>query len=203
MEVMAKWDYVMRADAAAPLLFAVWLDSLSTRAMAQAAGDKAADLKRMGITSMDLPMVLTRVKEPGGDELLTGSFAAAAAVVRDRYGSDPARWNWGNVHTAPFRHPLAGSFDLPEVRRAGHGTTVFLTAGAGLKQQHGASFREVLDLANWDNSVATNVPGQSGQPGSPFYGNLLPLWERGEYFPLSYSRAAVEKATAHILWLKP
>ena len=36
--------------------------------------------------------------------------------------------------------------------------------------------------------MATNVPGQSGQPGSPFYGNLLPLWERGEYFPLAYSR---------------
>ena len=70
---------------------------------------------------------------------------------------------------------------------------MFLTAGANLKQQHGASFREVLDLANWDNSVATNVPGQSGQPGSPFYGNLLPLWEKGEYFPLLYSRAAVEK----------
>jgi penicillin amidase len=202
-DVMSKWDYVMRADAAAPLLFAVWLDSLSTRALAQALGDKAAGLKRSGVTSMDLPMLMQRVREPGADELLTGSFAAAAQVVRDRYGADPRRWNWGDVHTAPFRHPLAHAFDLPEVRRAGHGTTVFLTAGAGLKQQHGASFREILDLADWDNSVATNVPGQSGQPGSPFYGNLLPLWERGEYFPLAYTRAAVERATAHVLWLRP
>ena len=95
LDVMSKWDYVMRADAAAPLLFAVWLDSLSTRAMAQAAGDKAAELKRMGITSMELPMVLTRVKEPGGDELLTGSFAAAATVVRDRYGCRPGALELG------------------------------------------------------------------------------------------------------------
>ena len=37
--------------------------------------------------------------------------------------------------------------------------------------------------------MVTNVPGQSGQPESPFYGNLLPLWDRGEYFPLVYTRA--------------
>ena len=44
----------------------------------------------------------------------------------------------------------------------------------------GASYREILDVADWDRSVATNVPGQSGQPESTFYGNLLPLWDRGE-----------------------
>jgi penicillin amidase len=98
---------------------------------------------------------------------------------------------------------VARAFDLPDARRGGHHTTVNLTAGANLRQSHGASFREILDFADWDNSVATSVPGQSGQPGSSFYGNLLPLWEKGEYFPLLYSRAAVEKNTAHVLWLRP
>lgn len=203
LDVMAKWDYVMRADGAAPLLFAVWIDSLASRAFTQAVGGKAGLLRSAGVGGLDLPVLMARVREPGGDALLTGSFAAAAAVVRDRFGADPARWKWGDVHTAPFRHPLARAFDLRDARRGGHGTTVGLTAGANLRQSHGASFREILDFADWDNSVATNVPGQSGQPGSPFYANLLPLWERGEYFPLSYSRKAVEKATAHVLWLKP
>ena len=59
--------------------------------------------------------------------------------------------------------------------------------------------------ANWttDNSVATNVPGQSGQPGSEYYDNLLPLWEAYRYFPLVYSRAAVERETKHLLVLEP
>ncbi len=203
LDLMSNWDYVMRADGAAPLLFAVWIDSLASRAFTQAVGDKAAGLRRAGVGGLDLPMLLARVRETGGDSLLSESFAAALAVVSDRWGADPGRWKWGDVHTASFRHPLARAFDLPDVKRSGHGTTVFLTAGANLRQSHGASFREVLDLADWDNSVATSVPGQSGQPGSPFYGNLLPLWERGEYFPLAYSRGAVEKATAHLLWLKP
>ena len=44
---------------------------------------------------------------------------------------------------------------------------------------------------------------RSGQPGSEYYGNLLPLWAEGKYFPLVYSRAAVERETAHLLWLLP
>jgi penicillin amidase len=89
------------------------------------------------------------------------------------------------------------------VARGGDGNTVNATPGIGWLQTHGASFREILDLANWDNSVATSVPGQSGQPGSEYYGNLLPLWSAGDYFPLVYSRPAVEEATAHLLTLTP
>ena len=54
------------------------------------------------------------------------------------------------------------------------------------RQVHGASYRQVFDLADWDRGLATSTPGQSGQPGSPHYGDLLPLWAEGEYFPLAY-----------------
>ena len=58
------------------------------------------------------------------------------------------------------------------------------------RQVHGATYRHLLDLADWDRGLATSAPGQSGQPGSPHYADLLPLWARGEYFPLVFSRAA-------------
>jgi penicillin amidase len=60
-----------------------------------------------------------------------------------------------------------------------------------------------MDVADWDRSVVTNVPGQSGQPESEFYSNLLPLWDRGEYFPMLYSRAKVDQNTAHKLTIRP
>jgi penicillin amidase len=53
----------------------------------------------------------------------------------------------------------------------------------------------VIDVGNWDNSRAVNYPGQSGNPESPHYRDLAPLWQRGEYVPLLYSRKAVEDAT--------
>jgi hypothetical protein len=31
----------------------------------------------------------------------------------------------------------------------------------------------------------------------------LPLWGEGKYFPLLYSRSAVERGTAHLLRLTP
>ena len=60
---------------------------------------------------------------------------------------------------------------------------------------NGPSVRVVLDVGNWDNSRAVNHPGQSGDPESPHYRDLAPLWSEGTYFPLLYSRSAVVRAT--------
>jgi penicillin amidase len=202
-EAMRQWDYVMRKEGAAPLLFAAWLDSLSRRIFEQETGPHAGALRAAGVSSLEMPVLLALARDPARAPLLVQSFEAAVAALRDRFGTDLSRWNWGTIHVAQFRHPLSRAWDLPDATRGGHGTTPYMTAGPDLRQAHGASFREVLDLADWDNSTVTSVPGQSGQPGSPFYGNLLPLWERGEYFPLVFSRPAVERATAHLLWLIP
>jgi penicillin amidase len=51
--------------------------------------------------------------------------------------------------------------------------------------------------------VAINVPGQSGQPGAKHFDDLLPLWSEGRYFPLKFSRAAVDEVTTDILTLEP
>jgi len=71
------------------------------------------------------------------------------------------------------------------------------------EQTSGASYREIFDLADWDQSVAINVPGQSGQPGSKHFDDLLALWRSGQYFPLRYSRDAVDAVTTDLLILQP
>jgi penicillin amidase len=67
----------------------------------------------------------------------------------------------------------------------------------------GASVRMVLDTGNWDNSVAINTPGESGDPFSPHYRDLFPLWAAGDYVPLLFSRAAVEREAETVLMLSP
>jgi penicillin G amidase len=101
---------------------------------------------------------------------------------------------WGQQHTRAFPHPLLRAFDLGPVERSG---------GAGTVEADGATYREILDVANWDRSLAINVPGQSGQPGSPYYDTLLKMWAGNEYFTLAFSPAAVKGASAHRLTLKP
>jgi penicillin amidase len=61
----------------------------------------------------------------------------------------------------------------------------------------------VVDVGNWDNSRAVNHPGQSGDPDSPHYRDLAPLWSAGEYFPLLYSRKAIEGALETRIRLVP
>jgi penicillin amidase len=66
----------------------------------------------------------------------------------------------------------------------------------------GATYREIIDFSNLDGSVATNAPGQSGRPGSPFYGNLIESFSNQEYFPLSWSRQAVDANARYRLVLR-
>jgi penicillin amidase len=61
----------------------------------------------------------------------------------------------------------------------------------------------VVDVGGWDNSRAVNYPGQSGNPDDPHYRDLAQMWLNGEYFPLLYTREAVDKATETRILLTP
>lgn len=126
--------------------------------------------------------------------LANAGLVKALDKLKETQAPDSSTWRWGRMHTRPFPHPFVAGYDLPSVERDG---------GAGAVMADGASYREIMDTADWDRSVVTNVPGQSGQPESEFYGSLLPLWDKGEYFPMLYSRAKVDQNTSHKLTLKP
>lgn len=144
------------------------------------------------------------------DALLSEALVAARRELEGRLGMDASKWTWGALHQMHFRHPLyrlpgaEGQFDLGPMPRPGDGYTVNATGvGEDWEQVAGASYREIMDTGNWDRSVAVNTPGQSGRPGTPHYADLLPLWDSGRYFPLAYSRQAVDKATVSRLTLEP
>ena len=109
-------------------------------------------------------------------------------------GNDRTQWRWGRLNMATFDHPVAAAYDQIVVEKSG---------GAGTVYSNGATFREIFDMADWETGISTTSPGQSGQPGSPYYGDLIESWADGEYFPLAYGRAAVEEVAVHRLVLKP
>ncbi len=144
------------------------------------------------------------------NQLLADTLKSAGHELEKALGPDPSAWSWGKLHTVRFRHPLdlqsGGApdlLDLGPLPRPGDEYTVNATGTGGdsWEQVSGASYREILDTADWDQSVAINTPGQSGQPGSPHYSDLLYRWDAGQYFPLLYSRKAIESATTDRLTL--
>ena len=70
-------------------------------------------------------------------------------------------------------------------------------------QQYGATFRMLVDVGAWDDSVAMNSPGQSGDPASPHYRDLFDAWARDESFPLLFSRDRIEAVTEQRILLRP
>ena len=131
------------------------------------------------------------VATPGREDV-EARLRVALGTLTATQGPDRAGWRWGRMHTRAFPHPFVTAFDLPAVERAG---------GAGTVAADGATYREILDASDWDRSLTINVPGQSGQPTSPYYSNLLQEWAENRYFPMVYSRAAVNRAAAHRLRL--
>jgi penicillin G amidase len=144
------------------------------------------------------------------DKIVHDTLTAAYSEFESR-GANSSALTWGDLHTVLFQHSLDQLFNLKSLldvgpfRRPGDGTTVDATwpAPQTFNQTGGASYREIFDLSDWENSVAVNAPGESGQPESPHYKDLAPLWRDGKYFPLAYSRQAVEKVTVDRLELLP
>lgn len=123
----------------------------------------------------------------------TGLREAIAKLERSQ-GADWGAWRWGRINRSAFPHPLVSAYDLPAVERDGGGGTV---------NAIGSVYRLITDFSDLDRSLVTIGPGESGQPGSPYYGNLLKSWSDRQLFQLAFSRPAVDAHTKHRLVLKP
>jgi penicillin amidase len=201
MRALESWDFHMSKDAHAPMVFEAWSSELARLAAgAIYPRDVAAALRNRVSWS-----VVDSVLRAGGrgDTLAVVALDSAVAMLKRRLGPNEERTPWGALHVVEFTHPIAPAFDLAPLARGGDANTVMATGGANFRQTAGASYREIIDLGNFDNSVAINVPGQSAQPESPHYADLLPRWANGQYFPLVYSRKRVEAETRHVLRLEP
>lgn len=136
----------------------------------------------------------------------------ATTEIEKLLGKDRSTWTWGALHRTELRHPvLSGRPEIPlqwgallPSPRSGSGDTVGLTGyDENFNAVMGSSFRMVVDVGSWDNTRVINSPGQSGDPRSSHYSDLLHLWAAGETFQLAYSRAAVESVADHRIILRP
>ena len=190
---LLEWNAAVTADSSAAAIYEVWISKLPEAVF-------GADLGRR----TDLLMLLKTLESVPHPKALKDTLAATLRQLREEQGTDMERWQWGRLHQIDFPHPLnADQFHRGPLARPGDGFTVNATSGTGFQQTSGASYREILDLADWDRSVTTNAPGESGDPSSPHYSDLLADWAAGKYHPLPFTRKAVEAATTERITLAP
>jgi penicillin amidase len=121
-------------------------------------------------------------------------------------------WTWGTLHRVRFAGELARIADLAELFTGGEAPWGGdeQTVCQGMYEPGGdyqavviPSWRQIVDLSDLDASVGTHTVGQSGNPASPHFNDLFPLWSTGQYHPLPFTRQAVEAATESRLHLLP
>lgn len=204
--LLRDWDGVESADSGPAALFEVWRKRhLGPAFVAATVPPEAARL----ISQPDTTVLLDALEHPADprarDRLLLDTLGAAYTEVRGLLGDDPGAWRWGDLQHSMFRHPLEGELTVGPLPRGGSEHTINASTYDTTTFEHtsGPSFRMVLDVGNWDASLAVNTPGQSGNPDSPHYRDLAERWRSGQYVPLLYSRAAVERNAEQRILLVP
>ena len=223
-DFLTDWNFKLEAGSGPAALFEVWwMLHLKPAIFSTLVPDPAV---RLLLAPGDIDTMLTLLERPdhrfgdrpamARDKMLCETLAAALADCRKRLGNDHCQWAWGQLHKAYFEHastrlglqpdgtpenawdvgplPLGGSRSTP--MHAGYRMSDFrVTAGA--------SVRLVMDVGDWDNSFCVNAPGQSGDPRSPHYADLAPVWAAGHYVPLLYSPERIAEETETVIRLVP
>ena len=207
--MLRGWDGVLEPDSSAGALFMIWLE----RHLVPALKARLLPAEPDTLASMHYRGILKLMDIPENAGLVTATLDAAYAETASVLGDDPNDWAWGSIHHTVFAHPLqhladpdlAAQMALTPYPRGGASFTTNNTGSFNttLKVNAGASYRQVIDVGNWDASTMTNAPGQSGDPRSPFYDNLLKGWAEDGAFPLLYSREKILEHREFTITLKP
>lgn len=220
LALLKGWDARMAAESPQAALMVVWKIRHLRSAWREAVlGPEAAK----AVATVDMNEMLLGLERPDArlgptpaakrDQLLTASLKSAWEEMEKLQGAEPAMWQWGKFHFNLNEHAFAQAVDdATRVRInvgpiAKHGSEYTpnqsVPRPADYRQTNGPSARIVVDVGNWDNSRAINHPGQSGNPDSPHYRDLAPMWRDGQYFRLAYTRKAVEAVTERVIRLEP
>ncbi len=218
IEMLLSWDYILDEDSVEAAIYTAWFRRLRDNIWNLMVPESGRSiLPRPSIKALTDALArpderLGSDPEAGRNDLLIRSLEQGIKDLQERLGKDLNHWQYGQekFHHVLIQHALSEAVN-DEIRSAidvgphpggGSGYTVNMT-GSGYNQRSGASFRIIADCSDWDNSLGTNCPGQSGDPENPHYKDLFEPWAKGQYFPIYFSRGKIESAAESILFLKP
>jgi penicillin amidase len=204
LDRLGSWDGMVLRGKSEPLIFNAWLRQIASGLVADELGPLAGGYRRTD------PLFIQHVLEherawcddistPARETCTSVLSAALTRALEDlgqRFGPDMSRWRWGDAHIAEFRNralsplPLIGGFANIEIATNGdtftlnRGTTRRFLRRNPFAHGHGATLRAIYDFADLDRSRFIQPTGQSGNPLSPHYRDLIETWRDGGYLTM-------------------
>ncbi len=213
---LAGWNFHYDANLLAPTLFESWFDSCYTATWDEITalekhrknGPSTDDLNRnrsnkiellypeawrfIEILQTDSASIFfdhptTPLRETARDIVLE-SFKQAQQYFKQNPGKRVA---YGESKGFVLKHlGQIDAFSRLDLKLGGH-----RTAPNAISKSNGPSWRMIVELDDVVHALGVYPGGQSGNPGSRFYDNMVDTWASGNYYDLLFLKSADENST--------
>ncbi len=223
IDTLSHWDFRMDPSLIAPSLFEFFRLCLRKNLFADDLGDLYDEMYYMTceyyiykLVSGEMDKWVDNINTPQVetfDDIVFDSFRDGIEMLSKQYGRNPARWQWGKIHTTKLTHPLGSVKIVGSLFRlnskgfptggSDHTVCPYFSFKPGFKVAMGASIRHIFNTANWDQSLSVLPGGISGVPGNEFYLSQAETYFDGKFYSDLFSEEAVQNAAKYRLILKP
>ena len=151
--------------------------------------DRTIELIQKDPNSKWFDNVKTEKKETLSD-LVNQSLVFTCDSLQHKNGPIGKDWEWAKIKNSHVPH-LA---KIP-----GFGSKTLLIGGSkstvdALSETNGPSWRMVIELGKNPKGHGVYPGGQSGNPGSPFYDNMIDTWAEGKLYDLFFMQSPDDKS---------
>jgi len=221
LDVLREWDRRAVRDSAGAAIFEAMRNHMVDRIFADELGEQLLNRARSSLavavtnflpdpTSHWFDDKSTTLVEDR-DEILVLALEDAVEELTSTLGRNISNWTWGDLHVAVFENqtlgqsgiaPIEALFNRGPVPVDGSIATVNST-GYSMSDPYVVrtvpSYRQIIDLKDFDRSVSMHTTGQSGHPFHRHYKDMIDSWRNFEYHPMLWNRQLVEAvAEAHM-----
>ena len=199
IEKMRTWDYYDNPDSKAAVYFEEWWGTLNDWLWDEMS-DPTYPLKKPNqvstihflqtdSTSDFYDNKATRQKENRND-IVTYSFQLAMQKLMEQYHQPDSISDWGTHKATKVVHlAKQDAFSSLHVYNGGNRGIINAT-----NSTHGPSWRMIVDEGSMKGYVVY-PGGQSGNPGSKYYDNMVASWAKGKYFEVNFVATGEELGT--------
>lgn len=198
-EILKKWDYFNHANSEGASYYEAWWDHLMPLTWDEIQSDSIALARPTTFNTIRLlkeqpsfnffDKVGTEKLETAQD-LLRESFRKGVEEIEQWKKAHSSTPVWSEYKDSYVGHllPPMKALSIP-VKTGGNHDIVNAHS-----RTHGPSWRMIVSLEKSGvKTMATYPGGQSGNPGSPYYSNMLDRWIKGQYFEMLFLSSANTK----------
>ena len=200
LKMLKEWDYNYDQNKVAPILFELWYN-----AFYKATWDEIYTLNEN--QTMLFPeswRTIALLEEDPENKFFdiqsTPEKETAKSIIKSSFNTmieNLAKWedegdklDWAHYKKTVIGHlGQIPAFNSDLVVSGGHGDALNAT-----RKSAGPSWRMVVELGDKVKAYGIYPGGQSGNPGSPFYNNMIPNWATGKYDQLHFVSSPAELA---------